>query len=171
MNRHKSAIIFFLIILLLCILLILSRYYVSGLTKGGVDMFVDNLPGFPDNIRLSSTGGYWVAMSAVRLNPGFSMMDFLADKPWIKKMVFKVCIEGYNDYLLNVYCEHIQIGDPQCCKAIMLTSKPPYCPLQECPINILISITSYSKHVGLIFRCFRVNSKVFHLHLRQMIFR
>ncbi|XP_073484048.1 adipocyte plasma membrane-associated protein isoform X1 [Aquarana catesbeiana] len=67
-----------------------KRYYVSGLTKGGVDTFVDNLPGFPDNIRLSSTGGYWVAMSAVRLNPGFSMMDFLADKPWIKKIIFKI---------------------------------------------------------------------------------
>ncbi|KAM5164399.1 adipocyte plasma membrane-associated protein [Mantella aurantiaca] len=66
------------------------RYYVSGLTKGGVDTFMDNLPGFPDNIRLSSTGGYWVAMSAVRLNPGFSMLDFLADKPWIKKIIFKI---------------------------------------------------------------------------------
>lgn len=28
-------------------------------------MFVENLPGYPDNIRLSSTGGYWVAMSMV----------------------------------------------------------------------------------------------------------
>ncbi|KAM9317453.1 adipocyte plasma membrane-associated protein [Gastrophryne carolinensis] len=68
----------------------IRRYYVSGLTKGGVDTFVDNLPGFPDNIRLSSSGGYWVAMSAVRLNPGFSMLDFLADKPWIKKIIFKL---------------------------------------------------------------------------------
>ncbi|OCT79764.1 adipocyte plasma membrane-associated protein [Xenopus laevis] len=68
----------------------IRRYYVSGLTKGGVDMFVENMPGFPDNIRLSSSGGYWVAMSAVRLNPGFSMMDFLSDKPWIKKNIFKL---------------------------------------------------------------------------------
>ncbi|KAM4772355.1 adipocyte plasma membrane-associated protein [Rhinophrynus dorsalis] len=68
----------------------IRRYYVSGLMKGGIDMFVENMPGFPDNIRLSSTGGYWVAMSAVRLNPGFSMMDFLADKPWIKKIIFKL---------------------------------------------------------------------------------
>ncbi|KAM4692899.1 adipocyte plasma membrane-associated protein [Discoglossus pictus] len=66
------------------------RYYVSGLTKGGVDMFVENMPGFPDNIRLSSSGGYWVAMSAVRQNPGFSMMDFLSDKPWLKKIIFKL---------------------------------------------------------------------------------
>ncbi|XP_069462983.1 adipocyte plasma membrane-associated protein [Ambystoma mexicanum] len=68
----------------------IRRYYVSGLMKGGADMFVENMPGFPDNIRLSSSGGYWVAMSAVRRNPGFSMMDFLSDKPWIRRIIFKL---------------------------------------------------------------------------------
>ncbi|KAJ1154101.1 hypothetical protein NDU88_006857 [Pleurodeles waltl] len=68
----------------------IRRYYVSGLMKGGIDMFVENMPGFPDNIRLSSSGGYWVAMSVVRRNPGFSMLDFLADKPWIRKIIFKL---------------------------------------------------------------------------------
>ncbi|KAH0622841.1 hypothetical protein JD844_025571 [Phrynosoma platyrhinos] len=68
----------------------IRRYYVSGLMKGGEDMFVENMPGFPDNIRLSSSGGYWVAMSAIRANPGFSMMDFLSEKPWIKRIIFKL---------------------------------------------------------------------------------
>uniref|UniRef100_A0A8C4UJJ8 Adipocyte plasma membrane-associated protein n=1 Tax=Falco tinnunculus TaxID=100819 RepID=A0A8C4UJJ8_FALTI len=67
----------------------IRRYYVSGLMKGGADMFVENMPGLPDNIRLSSSGGYWVAMSAVRPNPGFSLLDFLSEKPWIKRMLFK----------------------------------------------------------------------------------
>ncbi|XP_039388107.1 adipocyte plasma membrane-associated protein isoform X1 [Mauremys reevesii] len=68
----------------------IRRYYVSGLMKGGADMFVENMPGFPDNIRLSSSGGYWVAMSAVRPNPGFSMVDFISEKPWIKRIIFKL---------------------------------------------------------------------------------
>ncbi|NXC44257.1 APMAP protein, partial [Penelope pileata] len=68
----------------------IRRYYVSGLMKGGADMFVENMPGLPDNIRLSSSGGYWVAMAVVRPNPGFSMLDFLSEKPWIKKMIFKL---------------------------------------------------------------------------------
>ncbi|XP_063104673.1 adipocyte plasma membrane-associated protein isoform X3 [Cavia porcellus] len=68
----------------------IRRVYVSGLMKGGADVFVENLPGFPDNIRPSSSGGYWVAMSVIRQNPGFSMLDFLSDKPWIKKMIFKL---------------------------------------------------------------------------------
>ncbi|KAF2985502.1 hypothetical protein EK904_008999 [Melospiza melodia maxima] len=68
----------------------IRRYYVSGLMKGGADMFVENMPGLPDNIRLSSSGGYWVAMAAVRPNPGFSWLDFLSEKTWIKRMIFKL---------------------------------------------------------------------------------
>lgn len=67
--------------------------------KGGEDMFVENMPGFPDNIRLSSSGGYWVAMSAIRANPGFSMVDFLAEKPWIKRIIFKVRNSSNKSYV------------------------------------------------------------------------
>ncbi|XP_075902173.1 adipocyte plasma membrane-associated protein isoform X2 [Nelusetta ayraudi] len=68
----------------------IRRVHVAGLNKGGMDTFVDNLPGFPDNIRPSSSGGYWVSMAAVRANPGFSMLDFLSQRPWIKKLIFKL---------------------------------------------------------------------------------
>ncbi|KAM4730194.1 adipocyte plasma membrane-associated protein [Anableps anableps] len=68
----------------------IRRVHVAGLNKGGMDTFVDNLPGFPDNIRPSSSGGYWVSMSAVRPNPGFSMLDFLSQRPWVKKLIFKL---------------------------------------------------------------------------------
>uniref|UniRef100_A0A5F7ZDF1 Adipocyte plasma membrane-associated protein n=1 Tax=Macaca mulatta TaxID=9544 RepID=A0A5F7ZDF1_MACMU len=67
----------------------IRRVYVSGLMKGGADLFVENMPGFPDNIRPSSFGGYWVGMSTIRPNPGFSMLDFLSERPWIKRMIFK----------------------------------------------------------------------------------
>ncbi|XP_005072608.1 adipocyte plasma membrane-associated protein isoform X1 [Mesocricetus auratus] len=68
----------------------IRRVYVSGLMKGGADMFVENMPGFPDNIRPSSSGGYWVAAATIRANPGFSMLDFLSTKPFIKRMIFKL---------------------------------------------------------------------------------
>ncbi|XP_066243049.1 adipocyte plasma membrane-associated protein isoform X1 [Saccopteryx leptura] len=68
----------------------IRRFYVTGLMKGGADLFVENLPGFPDNIRPSSSGGYWVSMAAVRANPGFSMLDFLSERPCIKRMIFKL---------------------------------------------------------------------------------
>lgn len=68
----------------------IRRVYVSGLMKGGADMFVENMPGFPDNIRPSSSGGYWVAAATIRANPGFSMLDFLSEKPFIRRMFFKL---------------------------------------------------------------------------------
>uniref|UniRef100_A0A3B3ZYV5 Adipocyte plasma membrane-associated protein n=1 Tax=Periophthalmus magnuspinnatus TaxID=409849 RepID=A0A3B3ZYV5_9GOBI len=68
----------------------IRRIHVAGLNKGGMETFVENLPGFPDNVRRSSSGGLWVAMSSVRPSPGFSMLDFLSQRPWIKKLIFKV---------------------------------------------------------------------------------
>ncbi|XP_058990218.1 adipocyte plasma membrane-associated protein isoform X3 [Mustela lutreola] len=68
----------------------IRRFYLSGLMKGGADLFVENLPGFPDNIRPSSSGGYWVGMATIRSNPGFSMLDFLSERPYIKRMIFKL---------------------------------------------------------------------------------
>ncbi|XP_069787973.1 adipocyte plasma membrane-associated protein [Narcine bancroftii] len=68
----------------------IRRYHISGLRKGGHDIFFDNLPGLPDNIRPSSSGGYWVGMATLRPNPGFSVMDFLAPRPWLKNLIFKL---------------------------------------------------------------------------------
>ncbi|CAK9148585.1 unnamed protein product [Ilex paraguariensis] len=39
-----------------------KKYYLHGETKGSVDMFVDNLPGMPDNIRFDGEGHYWIAI-------------------------------------------------------------------------------------------------------------
>lgn len=89
----------------------IRRYYVSGLMKGGIDMFVENMPGFPDNIRLSSSGGYWVAMSTVRRNPGFSMVDFLADKPWIRKIIFKLMSPDTMIKLVPKYSLVVELSD------------------------------------------------------------
>ncbi|NXH15110.1 APMAP protein, partial [Bucco capensis] len=89
----------------------IRRYYVSGLMKGGADMFVENMPGFPDNIRLSSSGGYWVAMAAIRPNPGFSLLDFLSEKPWIKRMIFKLLSQETVTKLAPKYSLVVELSD------------------------------------------------------------
>ncbi|EMP36565.1 Adipocyte plasma membrane-associated protein [Chelonia mydas] len=89
----------------------ITRYYVSGLMKGGADIFVENMPGFPDNIRLSSSGGYWVAMSAVRPNPGFSMVDFISEKPWIKRVIFKLLSQETVMKFVPKYSLVIELGE------------------------------------------------------------
>jgi len=54
-----------------------------------MSIFADNLPGLPDNIRLSSTGGYWVTFATIRRRR-FSAYDFLARRPWIRQFLAKV---------------------------------------------------------------------------------
>ncbi|CAH3043644.1 unnamed protein product [Pocillopora meandrina] len=44
----------------------IMKYYIKGEHEGKSEVFAQNLPGFPDNIRLSSKGGYWVGIATVR---------------------------------------------------------------------------------------------------------
>ncbi|XP_072293028.1 adipocyte plasma membrane-associated protein isoform X3 [Eucyclogobius newberryi] len=88
----------------------IRRIHVAGLNKGGMETFVENLPGFPDNVRRSSGGGLWVAMSSVRPSPGFSMLDFLSQRPWIKKLIFKVLSQ---DVLLKLVPRYSLIAEIQ----------------------------------------------------------
>ncbi|KAK2190449.1 hypothetical protein NP493_81g01009 [Ridgeia piscesae] len=62
------------------------RYHLKGPKKGQVDTFVENLPGLLDNIRPSSGGGYWLC-DALPRGPGFSLFDFLAPRPLIRKLL------------------------------------------------------------------------------------
>lgn len=44
----------------------ISRYWFDGPKKGRLEPFIDNLPGYPDNINRSSDGHYWVALVGTR---------------------------------------------------------------------------------------------------------
>ncbi|XP_067122041.1 adipocyte plasma membrane-associated protein-like [Centruroides vittatus] len=66
------------------------RYYLKGAKKGTTDVFVDNLPGEPDNIRPSSRGGYWVAMAVARNSTHPLVVDRLLEYPLILKYMVKM---------------------------------------------------------------------------------
>lgn len=71
------------------------RYYLKGPKKGTSDIFVDNLPGFPDNIKLNSRGNYFVGMGSVRFvgsSPLGSFLDLIGPYPGIKKVIAAVWI-------------------------------------------------------------------------------
>ena len=44
----------------------INRFWFQGPRKGRVEPVIENLPGFPDNIRHTSDGNYWVAMLGMR---------------------------------------------------------------------------------------------------------
>lgn len=54
------------------------RYWLEGPKEGQVEVFVDNLPGYPDNINRSSDGCYWLAMVGIR-SPAFDLAMRMPD--------------------------------------------------------------------------------------------
>jgi len=51
-----------------------------------VEKFIDNLPGFPDNIRYDGEGRYWITLSAGRT----PQWDLLMKYPFVRKLVYLV---------------------------------------------------------------------------------
>lgn len=42
------------------------KYWLKGEFEGKTEVFIDNLPGGPDNINLLEDGSYWIALLKVR---------------------------------------------------------------------------------------------------------
>lgn len=64
----------------------ITRYWLKGDKKGTSEVFIDNLPGFPDGISSTPRGTFWVAMFTVR-NP---TADALAGYPWVRAQMAKL---------------------------------------------------------------------------------
>lgn len=62
------------------------RYWIEGEKKGQTEVFIDNLPGFPDGISSNEQDTFWLALASPR-NP---LMDQLADKPFLRKVVARL---------------------------------------------------------------------------------
>ncbi|KAL8211213.1 hypothetical protein R6Q57_005650 [Mikania cordata] len=57
MSPDQHFVIFCETVMLRC-----KRYYTQGEKAGFIDIFVDRLPGMPDNIRYDGEGHYWIAI-------------------------------------------------------------------------------------------------------------
>ncbi|XP_060192936.1 protein STRICTOSIDINE SYNTHASE-LIKE 6-like [Lycium barbarum] len=60
-----------------------KKYYIKGERKGSVDIFVENLPGFPDNIRYDGEGHYWIAFASEKTYA----WDLAQSYPFIRKIM------------------------------------------------------------------------------------
>jgi sugar lactone lactonase YvrE len=60
------------------------RYWLKGDKAGQTDIFIDNLPGFPNGISLREDGSYWLGFSTKRADA----LDNIHAKPGMKKMVY-----------------------------------------------------------------------------------
>ncbi len=64
----------------------ITRYWLKGDRAGKSEVFVDNLPGFPDNITSNGRGTFWLAIFTVRNDDA----DWLSPRPFVKEMLSKL---------------------------------------------------------------------------------
>ncbi|MGM0563930.1 MAG: SMP-30/gluconolactonase/LRE family protein [Pseudomonadota bacterium] len=62
------------------------RHWLKGPKAGSEEIFIGNLPGFPDNITEAPDGGFWLAL----IKPRSTLTDLLAPWPAVRKMVSRL---------------------------------------------------------------------------------
>lgn len=59
------------------------KHWVAGPRQGDTEVLLDNLPGFPDNIKTGRNGRFWLGLVA----PRNALLDRVSDKPWLRKVI------------------------------------------------------------------------------------
>ena len=84
-----------------------KRYYFDGPKKGKIEVMMENLPGYPDNINWASDGNYWMSLLGMRSPaldlawkmPGFRkrMSKRVPRDEWLFPNVNVGCVLKFND--------------------------------------------------------------------------
>ncbi len=102
----------------------IKRYWFDGPKQGAVEVVMDNLPGFPDNINLASDGNYWLAIVGMRSPaldlawrmPGFRrrMGKQLPVDEWLFPNINTGCVVKFNEKgeVLESYWDIKSINHP-----------------------------------------------------------
>lgn len=62
------------------------KYYLEGDKKGTYDIFLDNLPGFPDGVNIAADETIWVSIPTLRIN----ILDKLLPYPFLRKVALRL---------------------------------------------------------------------------------
>ena len=85
----------------------ISRYWYAGPKAGRREIFMENLPGYPDNINRASDGHYWLALAGMRsplFDLAMKMPDFrrrmvkrIAKDEWLSANINSGCVVKFNE--------------------------------------------------------------------------
>ena len=64
----------------------IMRHWLRGPKAGSTEVWLDNLPGFPDNINSDGAGTLWVAYPS----PRKADLDLLSGQPWLRNVIAKL---------------------------------------------------------------------------------
>jgi sugar lactone lactonase YvrE len=62
------------------------RYWLAGPKQGQSEVFIDNLPGFPDGIMSNGRDTFWLAL----VNRRDPALDFMMPRPFLRKVVWRL---------------------------------------------------------------------------------
>ena len=62
------------------------RYWLKGPRAGQREVFVDNLPGFPDNITFNGRDTFWLAL----VTPRNALLDKTLPRPFLRKVIVRL---------------------------------------------------------------------------------
>jgi len=66
-------------------------YYFAGPKRGRREVFAQNLPGWPDNVRLSTAGNsFYVSLFGFRSEDTYSFFDSYGRWPALRKLIGEV---------------------------------------------------------------------------------
>ena len=66
----------------------IKRYWLAGSKKGQSDIFINNLPGYPDNITSNRNDTFWLAL--VQGPETRKTLDSLLPKPFLRKIISRL---------------------------------------------------------------------------------
>ena len=67
-------------------MVLILRHWLAGPQRGTTEVLLENLPGFGDNLKTGLNGRFWLGFAA----PRKKIVDQLADKPFLRKMVIRL---------------------------------------------------------------------------------
>ncbi len=70
----------------------IRRFWLSGPRRGEDEIFVDNLPGFPDGISCDAHGVFWIAM----MNPRNPFLDWTMERPWLREIAARLPLSWFD---------------------------------------------------------------------------
>jgi len=67
------------------------RLWLGGPREGEDEVFIDNLPGFPDGISCDEEGIFWLAL----MNPRNGFIDWALERPWVRKVAARLPLDWF----------------------------------------------------------------------------
>jgi sugar lactone lactonase YvrE len=116
----------------------ITRYWLKGPKIGQKDVFIENLPGYPDNLSFNGRDIFWVAL----YGPRSKALEDQAGSPFVRKVAFR---------LMSIGLGPAAAPDPYGCVVAINTQGQVVATLQDPGGRTIKSITSVNEKDGLLY--------------------